>query len=108
MVMKAKTNKQDKTKQNKKKKRKKRLHAQNYLLEGRSVLGPKLSSAAQLCLILWDTTDCRMSGFPIHHQHPELAQTHVHRVGKAIQPSHPLLPSSPPTSNHSQHQGPFK
>ena len=52
-------------------------------------------SVAQLCLTLWDSTDCSMPGFPIHHQLPELAQTHVHRVGDAIQPSHPLSSPSP-------------
>ena len=46
-----------------------------------------------------------MPGFPVHHQLPELAQTHVHRVSDAIQPSHPLLSPSPPTFNLSQHQG---
>ena len=45
------------------------------------------------------------SGFPVHHQFPELAQTRVHQVGDAIQPSPPLSPTSPPTLNHSQHQG---
>ena len=40
--------------------------------------------------------DCSTQGFPVHHQLPELAQTHVHRVGDAIQPSHPLLSPSPP------------
>ena len=44
-------------------------------------------------------------GFPIHHQLPELAQGHVHWVSDAIQPSHPLLSSSPPAFNPSQHQG---
>ena len=39
-----------------------------------------------------------MSGFPVHHQLPEIAQTHVHQVGDAIQPSHPLLSLSPQTS----------
>ena len=48
-----------------------------------------------------------MPGFPDHHQPPELAQTHVHRVGDAIQPSHPLLSPSPPALNLSQHQGLF-
>ena len=38
-----------------------------------------------------------MPGFPVHHQFPELAQTHVHRVSDAIQPSHPLSSPSPPT-----------
>ena len=44
-------------------------------------------------------------GLPVHHQLPEFAQTHVHRVGDAIQPSHPLSPSSLPAPNVSQHQG---
>ena len=45
-----------------------------------------------------------MPGFPVHHQLLKLAQTHVHRVSDAIQPSHPLLSPSPPTFNLSQHQ----
>ena len=49
-----------------------------------------------------------MPGFPAHHQLPELTQTHVHRVGDAIQPSHPLSSPSPPAFNLSQHQGLFK
>ena len=51
--------------------------------------------------------NCSTPGLPVHHQHPEFTQTHVHRVGGAIQPSHPL--SSPsPASNPSQHQGLFQ
>ena len=46
-----------------------------------------------------------MPGFPVHYQLAELAQTHVHWVGDAIQPSHPLLSPSPPIFNLSQHQG---
>ena len=49
-----------------------------------------------------------MSGFPGHHQLPKLTQTHVHRVGDAVQSSHPLLSLSPPAFNISQHQGLFK
>ena len=49
---------------------------------------------------------CSTPGFPIHHQLLEIAQTHVRRVGDAIQPSHPLL-SPPPAFNLSQHQGLF-
>ena len=49
--------------------------------------------------------DCRMPGFPVHHQLLELAQTPVHRVGDAIQQSHPLSSPSPPAFNLSQHQG---
>ena len=65
-------------------------------------------SVAQLCSTLCDPMDCSTPGFPVHHQLPELAQTPVHRVGDAIQPSHPLLSPSMPTFNLSQHQGLFQ
>ena len=52
--------------------------------------------------------DCSTPGFPVHHQLPELAQTDVHQVGDAIQPSHALLSPSPPALNLSQHQGLFQ
>ena len=52
--------------------------------------------------------NCSMPGFPVHHQLLELAQTHVHRVSDAIQPSHSLLSPSPPAFNLSQHQGLFQ
>ena len=55
-----------------------------------------------------DPMDCSTPGFPVHHQLPELTQTHVHWVGDAIQPSHPLSSPSPPTFNWSQHQGLFQ
>ena len=45
-----------------------------------------------------------MPGFSVHHQLLELAQTHVHQISDAIQPSHPLLYPSPPAFNHAQHQ----
>ena len=51
---------------------------------------------------------CSKPGLPAHHQLPELAQTHVHQVSDAIQPSHPLLPPSPAALNLSQHHGPFQ
>ena len=51
--------------------------------------------------------DCSTPGLPVYHQLPEFTQTHVHRVGDTIQPSHPLLSPSPPTFNLSQHQGLF-
>ena len=62
-----------------------------------SVTGNALqfSSVAQLCPTLCDPMDCSKPGFPVHHQLPELAQTHVHWVSDAIQPSHPLLSPSP-------------
>ena len=52
--------------------------------------------------------DCITPVFRVHHQLPELTQTHVHEVSDAIQPSHPLLSPSPPAFNLSQHQGLFK
>ena len=52
--------------------------------------------------------DCSTPGFLVHHQLPELAQTHVHRVSDAIQPSHPLSSAFPPAFNLSQHQGLFQ
>ena len=66
------------------------------------------SSVAQLCLNLCDPMNCSTPGFPLRHQLPELAQTHVHWVGDAIQPSHPLSPPSPPALSLSQHQGLFQ
>ena len=71
------------------------------------MLSIQFSSVAQSCLTLCDTMDCSMPGFPVH-QLPELAQTHVHQVGDAIQPSHPLSSPSPPAFNLSQHQGLFQ
>ena len=68
----------------------------------------QFSSVAQLCPTRCNPMDCSTPGFPVHHQLPELAQTHVHKVGDAIKPSHPLSASSPPTFNLSQHQGLFK
>ena len=66
------------------------------------------SSVAQSCPTLCDPTDFSTPGFPVHHEHPELAQTHGHQVGDAIQPSRPLLSPSPPALNLSQHQGLFQ
>ena len=68
----------------------------------------QFSSVAQSCLTLWDSMDCSTPGFPVHHQLPELTQTHVHRVSDAIQPSHPLSSPFPPALNLSQHQGLFR
>ena len=55
----------------------------------------QFSSVTQLCLTLCNPMNCSMPGLPVHHQLPEFTQTHVHRVGDAIQPSHssycPLL-----------------
>ena len=62
----------------------------------------QFSSVAQSCSTLWDPLNHSMPGLPVHHQLPESTQTHVHRVGDAIQLSHPLSPS-PPALNRSQH-----
>ena len=66
------------------------------------LLNHQFSSVAQLYLTL------HTPGFPVHHQLPELVQTHVHQVGDAIQPPHPLLPPSSPAFNFSLHQGLFQ
>ena len=65
-------------------------------------------SVVQSCSTLSDPMDCSTPGLPVHHQHPEFTQTHVHWVGDAIQPSHPLSSPSPPAFNLSQHQGLFQ
>ena len=67
-----------------------------------------ISSVTQLCLTLWDPMDFSTTGFPVHHQLPEPAQTLVHRVSDTIQPSHPLLSPSPSAFNISQNQGFFQ
>ena len=66
------------------------------------------SSVTQSCLTLCNPMDCSRAGFPVHHQLPELAQTHVHRVTDAIQPSHPLSFPSLQAFSLSQHQGLFQ
>ena len=67
----------------------------------------QFSSVTRLCLTLCNSADCSTPGFPVLHQLTELAQTYVHRVSDAIQPSHPLSSPSLPTFNLSQHQGLF-
>ena len=90
---------------------------QCFCHEQRSLVGYSLSvqfssvqfsSVAQSCLTLFDPMNCSMPGLPVHHKLPKFTQTHVHRVGDAIQPSHPLSSPSPPGPNPSQHQGLFQ
>ena len=52
------------------------------------------SSVTQSCPTLCDPMNCSTPGLPVHYHLPEFTQTHVHRVGDAIQPSHPLVPFS--------------
>ena len=68
----------------------------------------QFSSVAQSWPALCNPMDCSMPGLPVYHQLLEFTQTHVHWVGDAIQPPHPLSSPSPPTFNRSQHQGLFK
>ena len=65
------------------------------------------SSVAQSCPTLWDPMDCSMPDFPVLHHLPEFAQVHVYCISDAIQPSHPLMPSSS-APDLSQHQGLFQ
>ena len=67
-----------------------------------------VSSVAQSCLTLCDPMNHSTPGLPVHHQLLELAQTHVHGVGDAVQPSHPLSSPSPPAPDPSYHQGLFQ
>ena len=68
----------------------------------------QFNSVAQSCPTLWDPMNRSTPGFAVYHQLPGSTQTHVHWVGNAIQPSHPLSSPSLPALNLSQHQGLFK
>ena len=71
-------------------------------------LQSQFSSVAQSCLTLCDTMNCSTPGLLVHHQLPEFTQTHLHQVGDAIQPSHPLSSPCPPAPNPSEHQSLFQ
>ena len=60
------------------------------------------------CVWLCNSMNCSTPDFPVLEYLPKFAQTHVHWIGDAIQPSHPLSPTSPPAFNLSQHQGLFQ
>ena len=68
----------------------------------------QFSSVTQSHPTLCSLMDYSMPSLPVHHKLPEFIQTHVHWIGDAIQPPHPLSSPSPPTFNLSQHQGLFK
>ena len=98
------------------------ISLKNYLIQGFSlthkklvrplryvlVLSVQFSSVAQSCPTLCDPMNRSTPGRPVHHQLPEFTQIHVHRVGAAIQPSHPLSSPSPPAPNPSQNQSLFQ
>ena len=73
-----------------------------------SIHSVQFSSVAQSYPTLCNPMNHSTPGLPVHHQLPESTQTHVHGVGDAIQPSHPLSSPSPPALNLAQHQGLFK
>ena len=73
----------------------------------KSLVG-SVQSSRSVVLTLCDPLDCSTPGLPVHHQLPDFTQTHVHRVGDAIQPSHPPSPLSPPALSLSQHQSLFR
>ena len=77
------------------------LKTQDYHIQFSSV---QLLSCVRLC----DPMNHSMPGLPVHHQLPEFTLSHVHRVGDAIQPPHPLSSPSPPAPNPSQHQSLFQ
>ena len=82
-------------------------HTHVYI--GKYILQKCFSSVQSLsCVGLYHQMDCSTPGFPIHHQLSEIAQTHIHPISDAIQPSHSLSSPSPPTFNISQHQGLFQ
>ena len=68
----------------------------------------QFSSVAQSCPTLCNPKNRSTPGPSVHHQLPEFTQTHIYRVGDAIQPSHPLFSPSPPAPNPSQHQSIFQ
>ena len=68
----------------------------------------QFSSVAQSCPTLCGSMNHSTPGFPVYHQLLEFIQTHIHRIGNNIQPSHPLSSPSPPALNLSQHQGLFQ
>ena len=78
-----------------------------WITDSMDINSVQFSSVAQSCPTLCDPMNRSMPGLPVHHQLPEFTQTHVHRIGDAIQPSHPLSSPSPPAPNPSQHQGLF-
>ena len=76
----------------------------------KEIMTASVSQSDQSLSHVWlcNPMNCSTPGLPVHHQLPEITQTHVHRVGDAIQVSHPLSSLSPPAPNPSQHQSLFQ
>ena len=79
-----------------------------YMTTGKTIALTQFSSIAQSCPTLCDPMNRSTPGYPVHHQLLEFTQTHVHRVGDAIQPSHPPSSPSPLAPNPSQHHSLFQ
>jgi len=95
-----------KERSNKERNRKGIREAEDRTIQKRS--SDQIRSVTQSCPTLCDPMNRSTPGLPVHHQLPEFTQTHVHRVGDAIQLSHPLSSPSPPAPNPSQHQSLFQ
>ena len=85
-----------------------KLHSIYGYILGESLSSVQFSLVIQLCPTLCNPMDCSTPGLPVYHPLLEFTQTHIHWVSDAIQPSHPLLPPSPPAFNLAQHQGLFQ
>ena len=85
-----------------------RIHFLPFMLPFFLIRQVQFSLVAQSCPTLCNPMNHSTPGLPVHHQFLEFIQTHVHRVGDAIQTSHPLLSPSPPAPDPSQHQGLFQ
>ena len=81
----------------------KNFHGQRSLAS--NISSVQFNSVTHSCLTPCDPMDCSMPDSTVHHELPEITQTHVHRISDAIQPSHPLSSPSPSAFNLSQHQG---
>ena len=84
------------------------LSSAYYSFQSTGLLLPCCCSVAKSCPTICEPMDCTTPGFPVLHYLPQFAQTPVHWIGVAIQPSHPLLPTSPPALSVSQHYGLFQ
>ena len=92
----------------KKRKKRKKSRTGGITFPSFKLCSVQFSSVTQSCPTLCYPMNRSMPGLPVHQQLPEFTQTHVHQVGDAIQPSHPLSSPSPPAPSLSKHQGLFQ